>query len=564
MRIHFTFAAALTALLHLLASPIAYAQIPETLHYAGKLEREGKPYHGRVETTFELFDSETGGQPVWQEQHPALDVQEGRFIVDLGSAQPVRARFDGRPLWLQVTINGEALWPRTTLASLPYAFKAGLADQAREAQTLGGMTAAQIQQGARPRADQITYQGATSGLNATDVQAALDELAQLRARVSALEAATRDSAGDALDLGALATTVQALGAAQAQTTTTLTTLQTTQTTQAQAINALQNEVATLQIPSALDARVAQLERKTASLTVDAAGHNVYLTGVNLHIRSGLGATNGNPADPRQMTVSTAVNGRGNLIIGYDEAHPTASDKSGSHNLVLGVDHSYSSFGGLVAGRQNTISAPFAVASGGHENVATGLYSTIHGGYQNASTSFYSHVSGGRGNESSGSYSSITGGQSNKATHTYSSVTGGLQNTASALHSAISGGSQNIASGSASHISGGTNNIANGPSSHVSGGQTNRAFGGASSVLGGENNQAVSPHSSISGGSDNLTSSPHSHISGGYQNNASGQHSHIGGGRQNNALGQYTVVSGGLSRSASVIHQWRAGSLLEAQ
>ncbi len=59
--------------------------------------------------------------------------------------------------------------------------------------------------------------------------------------------------------------------------------------------------------AALQAQVAALELLTASMTADA--NNVHFTGVNLHIRSGSGATNGDTGN------GPTVNGLGNLIVG---------------------------------------------------------------------------------------------------------------------------------------------------------------------------------------------------------------------------------------------------------
>src|ERR1700728_3061180 len=81
---------------------------------------------------------------------------------------------------------------------------------------------------------------------------------------------------------------------------------------------------------------------------------------------------------------TAVNGTGNLIIGYDEGTGT---QTGSHNLLLGTSNSYTSYGGIVGGDGNKISSSYASILGGAANTATGFASTIVGGYTNkASTS----------------------------------------------------------------------------------------------------------------------------------------------------------------------------------
>jgi len=73
------------------------------------------------------------------------------------------------------------------------------------------------------------------------------------------------------------------------------------------------------------------------------GTTLQLSGINLQIVSGAGATDG------------AVNGRGNLIVGYNE--DDGRDRTGSHNLVLGRNNGYS---GIVSGDENQIANQGAV------------------------------------------------------------------------------------------------------------------------------------------------------------------------------------------------------------
>ena len=75
-------------------------------------------------------------------------------------------------------------------------------------------------------------------------------------------------------------------------------------------------------------------------------------------------------------------GLGNLILGYDENDGT-DVKTGSHNLILGAHHSYSSTGGLVAGYDNSISGVSASVGGGRNNSAGGDYSSVSGGRANS-------------------------------------------------------------------------------------------------------------------------------------------------------------------------------------
>ncbi len=70
---------------------------------------------------------------------------------------------------------------------------------------------------------------------------------------------------------------------------------------------------------------------------------VQFSGINVQIVSGSGSTAG------------AVNGEGNLVIGYDE-NTGGHAQTGSHDLILGEEQTFTSFGGVVAGFRNTISS----------------------------------------------------------------------------------------------------------------------------------------------------------------------------------------------------------------
>jgi hypothetical protein len=142
-------------------------------------------------------------------------------------------------------------------------------------------------------------------------------------------------------------------------------------------------------------------------------------GANLQVINGLGATE-------------AVNGTGNLIVGYDETGDTvacsngnylnqetcedaeevwaANQKDGSHNIVAGEGHSYPAYGGLVAGEDNVINGDLATAAG-FSNVAAGLASNVNGGARNTASGEDSSISGDDANNASGSQSTVGGGAS---------------------------------------------------------------------------------------------------------------------------------------------------------
>lgn len=143
------------------------------------------------------------------------------------------------------------------------------------------------------------------------------------------------------------------------------------------------------------------------------GTEVFVSGANLHIVNGLGATNGDPHDP--LFGAGVTNGLGNLIVGYNElriddfGNPSGNNRSGSHNIVVGQGHNFSSFGGLVVGFHNTISGRFASVSGGVRNTASGFAASVSGGNGNTASGFLASVSGGAGNRASGVAASVSGG-----------------------------------------------------------------------------------------------------------------------------------------------------------
>jgi hypothetical protein len=231
---------------------------------------------------------------------------------------------------------------------------------------------------------------------------------------------------------------------------------------------------------ALAARVAELESLLAEVSrVEVDGHpTVRFSGVNVQVVNGVGTTSGGP------------NGRGNLIVGYSTPRAggsSAAPRTGSHNLVVGDEHSWTSHGGILGGFRNAVTAPWATASGGQENTASGVAASVTGGI---------------GNRASSSHASVVGGRDNRATELASSVSGGLGNTAGPEgdwycwldcgYSTVSGGTGNVASGHGASISGGEGNLATGHRTTVNGGRGNTAGGSWTSILGGSGRTVDTP------------------------------------------------------------------------
>jgi hypothetical protein len=175
---------------------------------------------------------------------------------------------------------------------------------------------------------------------------------------------------------------------------------------------------------------------------------IQFNAVNVQVVSGSGKTYG------------AVNGEGNLVIGYDE-NEGKHEQTGSHNLILGREQTFTGYGGIVAGFKNT---------------NDGSYNSVTGGEDNTVRLSYNSVSGGEENTAIGNGNSITGGRKNTVNGVvgWNSVSGGIENTASGIEggNSVSGGEKNSASGSVgrSWVGGGYKDTASGAFASIFGGK----------------------------------------------------------------------------------------------
>lgn len=177
----------------------------------------------------------------------------------------------------------------------------------------------------------------------------------------------------------------------------------------------------------LDALEAENERLKALLAgVSRDGDTLLFDGMNLQVVNGMGQTD-------------SKNTLGNVIIGYDSFASGTPFRGGSHYLVVGDEHHYRSWGGIVAGYGSIVSGEYASVYGGQGNHASGNYASVAAGVVNIASGDYASVTGGWGNQASGDYASVSGGTYNTASSDYASVSGGYSNTADAETSSILGG-----------------------------------------------------------------------------------------------------------------------------
>ncbi len=145
------------------------------------------------------------------------------------------------------------------------------------------------------------------------------------------------------------------------------------------------------------------------------GPHLIIEGANVHVRSGSGNTLDScwPGDPGYPNCES-LTGLGNLIVGYNErilhlgSGPPRDVRTGSHNLVVGESHTYTSFAGFVAGGSNKVTGSHASVSGGTDSEASGDFSSVSGGHRNEASGHLASVSGGQDREAPDDFSWAAG------------------------------------------------------------------------------------------------------------------------------------------------------------
>lgn len=102
--------------------------VPRLLNYQGRLtDARGTAASGQYAMVFRLYDRLTGGSALWSEDQ-TVSVRAGTFNVLLGQISPLPVALGASPLYLEGSVGGSLLLPRTPLGMVPYALAAAKID----------------------------------------------------------------------------------------------------------------------------------------------------------------------------------------------------------------------------------------------------------------------------------------------------------------------------------------------------------------------------------------------------------------------------------------------------
>jgi hypothetical protein len=242
-----------------------------------------------------------------------------------------------------------------------------------------------------------------------------------------------------------------------------------------AVQAIESTGTSAAVLARLDALEATLDPFSLE-TVDGR-RTVRISAANLQLVDGTGDTDGTP------------NGLGNLMIGYAESH-AGLERGGSHNVVLGRDNEWSSFGGLVTGRYNRVAGEDTAVIGGRYSDTTGAGAVSIGGL---------------GADVSGEGAVGVGGTENSLSGVHAVAVAGLRNEANGPHSLAAGGWKVEASGDRATVIGGFHNDASGTGAVVAGGDSNTATAAATVAIGGADSSAAGHQSVVVGSQSSVAS-----------------------------------------------------------
>ncbi len=578
---------------------------PRLLNYQGYLtDTLGNPItNPAVSMTFAIFDAASSGNQKWTETQSVISVSKGIFHVLLGSFSPIPdSVFNNTDRWLQLSVAGQALSPRTRIVSVPYAYTSTYSDTAQFSRNLAAdndwvitgpdmysAVSGNVGIGISAPSNKLDVNGVICGGTNDTVKALYGGV--LAGYINQAGYDSNDTA--AVVLGGWNNTAfskfsTVSGGYRNEATGDYGTVAGGQWNLAQGSGATvgggrENNASGSQSTIAGGYRNSQLGASGYAFigggyfntadhdyaTVSGGNHNTagetYATvgGGYYNNDSGSYATVGggyyNTAGETRATVAGGGNNTANSS--YATVGGGNSNFAGGDYATVGGgiwDTTMALYGGVFSGRNNKAgdfpNDTAAVVCGGFDNAALGKFSTVSGGLGNIDSSFYTTIGGGRGNLATSSYAAVGGGFNNKADGDYSAVSGGRNNTVISPYGGILSGYYNIAGDStldtAAVVAGGWDNTALGRFSVINGGRYNTASANYTMIGGGYSNTADTTYAQVVGGSDNTSSGAYAIVGGGYRNTVDGNYAMIGNGWHNYNAGDYSIIVGGYADTIS--------------
>jgi hypothetical protein len=473
--------------------------VPNILNFQGYLaDSEGQPVTDSLLMVFRVFTDSTWGTELWTESR-FVKVEDGVFNVLLGryvSGLDSAFLFDHNR-FVEVTVDGEVLEPRTRVASVPYAFRSHQADTSS-----------------------FGYYALTASYASTSGYADAAGLCE-----TSTYSDTADFAYEALHSDTADYALSGAGGGDTDWDLVGTVLYT---------------------------------HDQWGVARGDAWNKLWGTGVNTHTNLGTSCTTG--VSGQNRTHATVSGGERNVAGNSYSAvcGGKGNVASGGYGMVgAGLNNTASEFGAFVgSGQDNEASGYESAIAGGRQNEASGDYAAVCGGSTNMAAEDYSRVGGGWLNHAEAVYSGVGGGFKNVALGNFSTVGGGREDTVRSHLGGVLSGYGNVVGDdvldSASVICGGRDNAVTDEYCFIGGGKGNEANYEFTTICGGMGNKTESPGNgaTIGGGAHNYASGAYSMVGGGEFDSATAGHSVVSGGWLNRSHGGCASVTGGYENIAS--------------
>jgi len=356
---------------------------PRLLNYQGYLtDTLSNPItNPSVSMTFAIYDAVSSGNLKWTEIQGSVGVDKGIFHILLGGVNPIPDSVfkTGADRWLELTIGGQALSPRTRIVSVPYAYSATFSDTALYA--------------ANSAPDYDWSYRVTDGADTTLQMGGRWGIARFGNTMYGNADSTHVNFGVGSTTGANGQNYKYITVGGGWT------------------NSARNLGSTV-------------------------GGGVGNIASNICATVGGGSSNEASGTYAAVTGGRYNKARGQYSVVNGGGAPNESDSSsaiGDYSVIGGglrnrINGAYATIGG---GFNNVANGYVGTVAGGSTNAASGYIATVGGGSENIASSFLATVGGGWSNTASDTNAIVSGGYYNYAGGKYSAILGGYADTITA-------------------------------------------------------------------------------------------------------------------------------------